>query len=57
MQTARFLEDRFCLTEQDGIAGSAKDKIGQAPVGNHVHDLGVAKWLSPRIRIWVWGQR
>jgi hypothetical protein len=40
MQTARFLEERFRVTEQDSVSGSTKDQIGPAPVGNHVHDLG-----------------
>jgi hypothetical protein len=40
---ARFLEEGFRVTEQDRVASSAKDKIGQAPVGDHVHDLGSRK--------------
>jgi hypothetical protein len=40
MQTVRFLEERFRVTEQDGVPGSTTDTIGPAPVGNHVHALG-----------------
>jgi hypothetical protein len=40
LQTARFWEERFRVTEQAGVPGSTKDTIGPAPGGHHVHDLG-----------------
>ena len=40
MEMARFVEEGFRVTEQDRVASEAKDNIGQAPVGDHVQDLG-----------------
>ena len=56
VETACFLHDGDCVAEQDGIPGQAKDEIGQAPGAITSMTSGVAKWLSPRTRIWVRGQ-
>ena len=40
MPMARVLEEGFRVTEQDGVASEAKDTIGQASGGDHVHALG-----------------
>ena len=57
VQMACFLQDGFGVAEQDGIAGEAEDEIDQRPMGDAPRSPpGCAKWLSPRTRIWVWGQ-
>ena len=47
VETARLLHDGCGLAEQDGIASEAKDKIGPAPMGDHVDDLRGGKMAVP----------
>ena len=39
MQTTRFVDDGYSLAEQDGMACEPEDKIGPAPMRDHVDHL------------------